>query len=551
MRRPLTGSFGRQPHRLNASQVQLGRPEPVPAPVGGWDALNPLADMPPDRAVVLDNWFPTNADVRVRRGYQIHAGGLGTSVVETIMAYNGQTTATQKLFAAANSTIYDITASGQATSSLTSLSNNRWQFANFTTSGGHYLWICNGADAPRHYNGSAWATPSLSLTTYAASDIINAFPFKKRLWVVFRDSLTAGYLATEAVAGTVTNFPLGSLFSKGGYLVAITNWTKDGGNGEDDLFVAITSEGQVAVYQGTDPSSSTTWALVGVFDLGAPLGRRCFTKVAGDVALLNIDGVLPLSKALIQDRGAAVSIAITANINNAMNVAARSYKSNFGWQLQPYPRGTYVLLNVPIAEGQTQHQYVMNTITGAWCRFKNQNANCWEVFRDELYFGGNAGFVYKADQTGLDLTGPVDAIGQGAYNYYSTRGRLKNWTMVQPLLQTDSSSRPAIGISTDFKDNAVLGTPTSASAIAALYDTAVYGTDVYAVENRSITDWDTISGLGNCASLHFRARTGRESGVSIWGVSAWSSSQWSYSISGDVVMQLNSFNVVYKPGGIL
>src|SRR5262249_39569 len=150
------------------------------------------------------------------------------------------------------------------------------------------------------------------------------------------------------------------------------------------------------IYQGTDPSDADLWSLVGVFDLGAPLGRRCFFKVAGDLALVNIDGVLPISRALGTDRGAAAAIAITNNINNAMNDVARQYKGNFGWQLQGYPRGAYVLLNVPISEGSIQYQFVMNTLTGAWCRFTGQNANCWEVWKDNLYYGTNDGVVRKA-----------------------------------------------------------------------------------------------------------------------------------------------------------
>lgn len=550
MRTPIRAG-GRQPLRANSVRVKLADPMPVPPPVGGWDAISSLQDMPPDRAVVLDNWFPSTSDVRVRGGNQIHAGGMGGSVVESLLIYNGATSATSKMFAAANSTIYDVTTAGQGTSSVTSLANNRWQWTNFSTSGGHYLWICNGADAPQHYDGSSWATPSLTVTTFSAADIINVNAHKNRLWFVFKNSMTAGYLPVNSIAGTITNFPLGAIFTKGGFLVAMATWTKDAGNGEDDYAVFLSSEGQAAVYQGTDPSDATLWSLVGTFDLGPPIGYRCITKVAGDLALVNIDGVLPLSKALIQDRGAAAKIAITANINNAMNEAARSYKSNFGWQLMPYPRGTYVLLNVPIQEGQTQHQYVMNTLTGAWCRFTNQNANCWAVFRDNLYFGSNEGTVNQADTTGLDLSTPVDAIGQTAYNYFKPYGGLKQWTMLQPLLTTDSDARPFIGISTDFKDNAVLGTPSSASTISALYDSAIWDTDVYAVENRSVADWSTISGIGQCASLHFRSRTGRGTGVGIWGVDNWGAGYWSYPISGEVVMRLNGFNALYNHGGVL
>jgi hypothetical protein len=178
------------------------------------------------------------------------------------------------------------------------------------------------------------------------------------------------------------------------------------------------------------------------------------------------------------------------------------------------------------------------------------NANCWAVFNDNLYYGGNDGRVYRADTTALDLATPIDAVAQGAYNYYKMQGSLKQWKMLQPILTTDSSSRPAVGISTDFKDNASLGTPTAGQTISAVYDSAIYDTDVYAVEGRTIADWTSVQGLGFAGSIHIRARTGRESGVSIWGVSDWGRDQWSYTISGDVTMNLNSFNVIYERGGV-
>jgi hypothetical protein len=540
----------RKPARSNSGKREVSKGTSIPAPVGGWDAVSALADMEEDRAVVLENWFPSTADVRVRRGHQYHASGMGASVVDTLMVYNGLTSAASKLFAAANSIIYDASSSGTAVATdRTGLANNRWQYVNFTTSGGKYLWACNGADDAIHYNGSAWAEPTI--TGITSSDIINVNAHKNRLWFVLKDSTKAAYLATGAVAGAATTFELGGLFTQGGYLVAMATWTRDGGAGADDLAVFISSRGQVIVYAGTDPTAAETWQMIGVYDVGPPMGYRCFTRVGADLALLNIDGVLPLSSTLNLDRAAQSKAAITANINNAMNDAARLYKGNFGWSLTPYAKGTMAILNVPIQEGQTQQQYVMNTITGAWCKFTGMNANDWAVFRDDLYFGGNEGAVFQADTTGLDVLTPIDAIGQGAYHYYNVRGRLKNWKLLQPLLTTDSDSRPVVGISTDFKDNASLGTPSSSETVSALYGVAVYDVDVYAVEGRTVADWTSISGLGQCAAIHFRARTGRTTNLSMWGVSEWGEAVWSTSVSGDVVMRLNGFNVIHENGGFL
>jgi hypothetical protein len=546
----------RQPIRSRRQTRQhIADSASIPAPVGGWDAVSSLEDMPPDRAPVLDNWFPTTSDVRVRRGYKTHCIGLGSDVVESLMVYHGLTTATSKMFAAANLNIYDVSAAGTTTSQSISTSNNRFQSVNFSTSGGKFLFICNGQDNPQIYNGSVWAAASITsastVTIVTATDIIHVNAHKNRLWFVLKDSTKAAYLPTSSIAGAATAFEMGGQFTKGGYLVATATWTKDGGSGEDDLWVGISSRGQVAVYQGTDPASANTWALVGVYDVGSPIGRRCFTKVAGDIALVNIDGVLPLSRALTQDRGAVSAIALTKNINNAMNEAAREYAENFGWELTPYPKGTMALLNVPIEEGETQHQYVVNTLTGAWSRFTGLNANCFAVFNDNLYFGGNSGTVYQADVTGVDLNTIIEARGQTAYNYYNSRGKLKKWKMLQPLLTTDSDSRPGVGLSTDFQDNASIGTPSVATTSSALYDSAVYDTDIYAIENRSVTDWTTVEGHGQCASVHFSAHTGPEQNLGFWGVGLWGSVVWSDTPSGDIVMRLHGFNVLYERGGIL
>jgi hypothetical protein len=349
----------------------------------------------------------------------------------------------------------------------------------------------------------------------------------------------------------VTNFELGGLYTKGGYLVAMATWTRDAGDGEDDYAVFISSRGQVAVYQGTDPASADTWALIGVFEVGTPIGYRCFTKVAGDLALINIDGVLPLSRALTMDRGAAASVAITANINNAMNEAARNYKDNFGWELIAYPKGTLAILNVPLRTGTEQHQYIMNTLSGAWCRFTGWNANCFAVFRDDLYFGGNDGVVYKADTSSCDQDEEVVAIGQTAYNYFGSRGVFKDFKLTQPLVTTDSDVAPALGLSTDFKDNETLVAPEISSTVAARFDEAIWDEDVCPVVERNIADWATAAGQGYCASLHFEARAGNAGALSLWGRAKWGRDGWSGDVPGDVIIRINGFTQIFEKGGFL
>lgn len=538
-----------EPLRVNKRKAPVVKQKAIPFPVGGWDAASPLASMPEDRAVQLKNWFPYAAYGEVRKGFRYHAWDIvdDDTAIETLMAWRGPSSS--KMFAAGGGAIYDVTSNAAATSAVTSLSANRWHTVNMTTAAGAFLWICNGTDSCRHYNGTTWATPSLTGVT--SSDIINVNVHKKRLWFVIKDSTTAYYLGTDAIAGSATAFALGANFTRGGYLMAMATWTRDGGSGSDDYAVFISSEGQCAVYQGTDPASADTWSLVGVFDVPPPIGRRCFAKYGGDIALITIQGVFQLSKLLAVDQSQATGVALSENISAAVNAAAASYKANFGWEVAVYPKGTRLILNIPTIESVTAVQYVMNTLTGAWCEFEGMNANCWLVYNDNLYFGGNDGCVYRADTGSADIDTPVTAVGQCAYGAMGA-GNVKHWKMVKPLLTTAGSSRPAIGVSTDFQETENLFQPSVSTATGgATWDSSRWDSATWGGADQQVSDWVGVVGIGTFGSIKFRAQTGVSSGGSAWGVSLWGSDLWGSQGTSDQTMRINGFLVMAEVGGNL
>lgn len=488
-----------QRNRRTGGGRVVSRGASIPAPTGGWDAISPLANMPPDRAILFDNWVARTGYVELRAGH-IELADTGTGQpVETIMAYHAANSLSDKLFAASAADFYEVSTGTPAAAGL-ALSNARWQYVNFTTTGGHFLWACNGADAARAFNGAAWVLPAL--TGITSSDIINVAIHKNRLWFTQKNSTKAAYLPVDSFQGAATQFELGGLFSLGGFLMAIATWSVDNGNGSDDNIVFISSKGQVAVYSG-DPSA--TFTLIGVFAIGAPIGRRCLTKVGADVAVISIDGVLPISQALVIERSASIKVSLTANIQTVMAQSARDWKDNFGWQLTSYPRGTLAILNVPAAEGASQQQYVMNTVTGAWCRFLGMEANCWEVYQDRLFFGGNDGSVFEADRGGSDNGQAINVDFKQAFNYFKTRGNQKRWTMIRPLLTTDGQVTPGIGLNVDFRDDAEVVSPASSLSPSAMWDVAIWDVDVWPLLERSVTDWTSISGIGYCASIRMKA----------------------------------------------
>lgn len=499
----------------------------IPVPTGGWNTLLPLANMPPEFAVRLINWFPTPGWVELRKGHQSHCNTTSGAPVETVATYHGITT--NSMFAWSGSKIYDVTTSTPSTS-VTGLGSARAQFINFATTGGNFLWTCNGVDNPQYFDGTSWA--AATITGISGPDIIGVNAHKNRLWFTQVNSSDAAYLPVDQIQGAAVEFPLGGLWNLGGYLMAMGTWSIDAGTGPDDYAVFISSRGQVAIYSGTNPSSSTTWSLVGVFDMGAPIGRRCLTRVGADIAIICVDGVVPLSRAMIFERAAVQKISLTQNIQPDMNQAARDYKDHFGWQLIAYPLGTRAILNVPQIENNTQVQFVMNTLNGAWCEFEGMDANCWELLLDRLYFGGNDGVVYLADEGGGDPAVTMRADMMTSYNYYGDRGHLKRWMMCRPLLTTDQSVQPGLAFNVDFQSDAMINVTPTTPLGSALWDVAEWDVDVWAPGVVTQLVWASVTGLGYCASIRMV--------VDVLPTSV-----------DDITLQVNGFDLVLEQGAFV
>ena len=480
----------------NVRQMRARKPVAVsrslPAPVGGWNARDSIADMDEKDAVVLTNFFPSTTSVNLRGGYTQFATGFGAQV-ETIIPYSGSTT--NKIFGIAGGKVYDATAGGAVGGAAVSgLTNSRWQYVNIATPGGNFIEMCNGADAVYTFDGTNWADQSGNISGVTSSTLININLHKNRLWFCQVGTLKAWYLPVQSISGAASALDLSSFCPHGGYLMAMATWTMDAGYGVDDMAVFVTSNGDVLVYRGTDPSSASTWALVGVFWIGSPVGRRCFVKYKGDVLLITQDGLVPLSGALQSSR-VNPKVSLTDKIQRATSDAVTSYGSNFGWDIQPYPKENALLLNVPVATNANQQQYVMNTITGAWCNFTGWNANCFELYGDSLYFGGT-NFIGKAWTTYADAGQAIPAQGLQAFSPFGSPAQLKRFTMMRPTFY--ASSPPAVNgqINVDFDQSSATSMLASSSAIGGLWDQATWDQGLWGAGLELQKQWQGAAGVG-------------------------------------------------------
>ena len=353
-------------------------------------------------------------------------------------------------------------------------------------------------------SGNATVVGTYTIDYYITGKNSNTFAyvnlFKERLYFVEENSLNFCYLPVDSINGAVTSFPLGGIFKNGGYLQAMGTWTIDAGYGVDDLAVFVTSNGEVAVYKGSDPSDPTDWALVGIWNIGQTFARKCVFKYGGDILLLTQQGLVPLLAGL-QSTRLDPRVNITDKIFFAISQAADLYSTNFGWQINYLAKYNMLLLNIPTASGQ--EQYVMHNITKSWCRFTNILANCWEASGDDMYFGGN-GFVARFYDSFSDEGNNINGFVQQAYSYFESRGQQKRFTLVRPILQTDNGLPTVLcGISTDFDTVPLTSQITfnPSTLTIGVWDTSTWDNQNWGGQLIVSKFWQGVTGLGYAGSI--------------------------------------------------
>lgn len=513
--------------RPNAGRAQVASPTVMPAPTKGWSANSTPIKAEEGTAVVLENFFPEATSIRPRKGHATHATGM-VSAVNTLMPYVSG--ATQKLFAAAGASIYDATSSGAVGAAVQSgLTSSKFSYVNYATAGGQYLYMVNGSDSARYYDGTSWTVPTITGAT--SSDFSYVCAHKSRLFFAKKNSTTIYYLPVDSIAGAATAFEVGSQLIKGGRIVAIGTWSVDSGSGMDDLFVIWSSEGEVLIYGGNNPSSD--YAIVGRYTSGRPIGNRPIYPIGGDLAMISEDGILALSSVMRFDRLTAKEKSLSARIVDEVNNAIRLYKDNFGWQVITLPKASMALINVPGAgDNGSSVQFAYNVNTKAWAKFTGLNALCWELFDGDIYFGAAAGYTYLAEYGGTDNGSDIICRCLPAFSHMGAPGRTKDVKLIQPLFTTDLTTFTfGTSCAVNFETPIDVGAAASAQSGLFTWDVSVWdGTDVWGGEEVH-DDWEGSSNSGYVISPYTVAR-----------IDAADYPTFDFSLIG--------WNILHEPGGL-
>lgn len=466
--------FDRSGGTGTVSRKKTSETEIVQAPVRGY-VRSEIPGFPRKAtAALLDNWFPTTEGARVRKG-RIRKATIDANPTHLAPYESG---GSSKLFATDADSIYDITTPADpdvaVTADITGLSGGDWSSNQVTTTGGTFLIMVNGVDDMRQYDGS-WTTinsgSSPAITGVDTADISYTWTFKRYVFMVEGGTTDAWYLPVDSIAGAASKVPLGGILKKGGSLLFGGTFSQDAGDGLDDYCVFISDKGEVALYQGTDPSSSTTWALVGVYQIGNPLHKNAHFRAGGDLVVATDEGIVPISAAVQKDKTALREYAITRPIEELWRAYMRTRRGlddNFSCVL--WPDETMLLVGIPYTTGQDVRALAVNAITGAWSSgFTGWDVTCCCVYDGKLYFGTRSATIDQGDVGGDDNGTAYQAVAISPFDLFK-KPEFKVALHAQATIRTNypftfqlfansdyETEAPAAGSSDDINDPNVWG----------------------------------------------------------------------------------------------
>lgn len=554
------------------------------APVGGLVKNQNIArpaSGAPQSAEKLVNIFPTATGAELRGGSDRYATlGEGDSSVLSFMRYkNGSS---EKLFAATNFAIYDITIVADPMVSpaavVAGMSSGHWSSVQFATTGAVALVAVNGEDDAQIYDGTNWfainsenlyrlaydeqtvnftvgatVTGSTSgangkivaiedngtngtlvltdfddgpfqnneiltdtaggsakangveslafngVTGIATDQLSYVWTYKSRLFFIERETMNFWYASVDQLGGALTRFPMAGIFPQGGSLLFGASWSLDTGadGGLSAQCIFVTTEGEVAVFQGADPGAADGWSLVGVYRIGKPLGPNAWHRAGADIVINTDIGHVPLSQAINRDLAALSPASVSFPIETAWNeaVALRRFAD---WHCTIWPERQMLLIALPTGDGMEAKMFAANVRTGRWCEFTGWDGKCLISFQGRLFFGSTEGKVVEAYVTGLDQGQTYTGIYVPLFDDLRNPGALKVVSMARATMRSNSPLAVDIAMQFDFTVDLPPAPSAQIMSTGNLWGVAEWGNDEWGGDDIKIIeqDWVSVSGAG-------------------------------------------------------
>lgn len=342
------------------------------------------------------------------------------------------------------------------------------------------------------------------------ADMSFVWVYRNRLYFAETGSMNAWYLPVDSIGGTAAKFPLSGVFGLGGSLLFGQRWSLssggDGGLSEQNTF--ISTEGEVAIYQGLGPDDPQTWSQQGLYRIGRPLGKRAFIRGAGDLAIATSVGLVPLSKAIELDLTALTVASISYPIADAWQDAL-DQRGVTNWQGQIWPDQKVAVFAPPATSNSVM--FIANTETGAWSRFTGWEGLCFDVFGGRLFFGESTGAVYIANETGLDDGIPYSGACLPLYDDLGSPASRKIAKVGRYILRASAEIVGRVTWQSDYNEQLPPAPDAeSLGSAPSIWGDGIWGQSVWTegLPRLVVDRWHSLGGTGYNVSLAFQVTSG-------------------------------------------
>jgi len=459
-------AFRRQP--VPGQYAQSLRTTTIPAPTRGIVESENEAFMQPGAAIVQDNWLPTMRGVKLRGGCirwcDLHA--LDTTVPPVpsalrnpvISAFEYVSGNSQRMYAAQATKLFDVTGTTPVLIKSGQTSGN-YAAAQLANAAGYWLIAVNETgDFPLRFDGTTWVTLNADQITGPVGTPVEhgrnlsyVCKYRNRLFFIETKSMNAWYLGIDSIGGALLKIPLSGAATRGGYLIAAASWSVDAGDGIDDKICFITSEGELLIFTGSDPSSAATWKQEGRYQVPPPLGMNAHIQVGGDLLIATVDGIVPVSAAITKDISQLDLAMMTRMIRPLWRDNVLEKRAH-PWSFEKWDELGYLFVAMPGGEPGERFTLVSNSVTNAWARALGWDARCFVRMRGDMFFGTEDGIIMQADRTGYDDGKPYVATLVGGWEMFQMPSQQVVWHQARAVFTSGAGEpfEPQLSATTDF-----------------------------------------------------------------------------------------------------
>jgi hypothetical protein len=462
-------AFRRQP--VPAQYAQNLRTMTLPAPTRGIIESENEAYMAPGGAIVQDNWVSTLRGVKLRGGtalwcdlhgldawdegewdisqWDAPVPPLSDPVRQPIVSAFEYVVGDDihRMFAAQPTILFDVserlpliikTGQHSGNYAATQLSN---------MSGNHLIAVNDAGDAPLYYDGAAWTTFNADQITGPVDsnvahglNLTYVWKYRNRLFFIEGGTMNAYFLDIDSFQGVLELIPLGGSAAKGGSLLFGATWSGDTGSGTDDKCVFVTTQGELIIFSGNNPGDPAGWQQQGVYAIGKPMGMNAHMALGGDILIMTVDGIVPLSQAINKDAG-TLDLALPTRPVRSMWRTEVALKASVPWTMKRWDSYGGIFVTWPGGLEGNRYCAVMNNATGAWCRFVGYDAFCFMAMHETMFFGTSDGRIMQCEIGGTDAGLPYVATLVGGWEMFQAPSAMNVWHQARAVF-TATADQP-------------------------------------------------------------------------------------------------------------